>query len=110
DYFRTFRAGYREKRDLLVEGLESAGLDVIIPEGTFFVLVDHRKYGLPDDRAFCRYLIEEAGVAAIPVSAFHHDGDQPGGGGRELVRFAFCKNESVLLEAISRLQRLRAGG
>ena len=110
EYFRVFRHDYRMKRDLLVAGLESAGLDVIIPEGTFFVLVDHRKYGLPDDRAFCRHLMAEAGVAAIPVSAFHHDGDEPDGGGRELVRFAFCKNERVLLDAISRLQRLQAGG
>jgi len=109
-YFESFRDEYSRKRDILVDGLAASGLEVIPPEGTYFALIDHTAHGLPDDRAFCRYLLEEAGVAAIPVSAFHHDGDVPGGGGRNLVRFAFCKTEAVLEEAISRLQRLRAGG
>ena len=109
-YFESFRDEYRARRDLLVDGLAAAGLDVICPQGTYFALVDHRSMGLPDDRAFCRFLLDEAGVAAIPCSAFHHDGDRPGGGGRDLVRFAFCKTEPVLSEAITRLKRLKAGG
>ena len=109
-YFQEFRDAYRRKRELMVTGLASAGLDVIVPEGTYFALIDHTSYGLPDDRAFCQHLIEEAGVAAIPVSAFHHDGHEPGGGGRNLVRFAFCKTEAVLTQAINQLRRLTAGG
>lgn len=108
-YFQEFRDEYRRKREILVEGLGSAGFDVIPPEGTYFALIDHTSYGLPDDRAFCQHLIDEAGVASIPVSAFHHDGDQPGGGGRNLVRFAFCKTEAVLNQAIEQLKRVQAG-
>jgi aspartate/methionine/tyrosine aminotransferase len=100
-YDETFRAEYRLKRDLLVEGLVTAGFEVMPPEGTYFVIVDHRPFGFEDDRAFCTHLIDAVGVAAIPVSAFHHDG-----GGRDLVRFAFCKSEEVLKEAIDRLGRL----
>jgi aspartate/methionine/tyrosine aminotransferase len=109
-YFSEFREEYSRKRELLLEGLESAGLNVIEPQGTYFALIDHTSYGLPDDRTFCQHLIDEVGVAAIPVSAFHHDGDTPGGGGRNLVRFAFCKTELVLKQAITQLRRLNAGG
>ncbi len=53
-------------------------------------------------RAFCRELVERAGVVAIPTSAFYDDADA----GRTLVRFAFCKRPHVLDEALARLRRL----
>ena len=67
------------------------------------MLADHTAFGLPDDTAFCRHLIERAGVAAIPPSAFYHDPAD----GRRLVRFAFCKDEQTLREALERLAVLR---
>ena len=51
-----------------------------------------------DDVAFCRHITEQAGVTAIPVSAFY-ESDAP----RHYARFAFCKREEVLDEAIARL-------
>ena len=106
EYFTTLRAEYLEKRNLLCDGLEDVGLDVIRPQGTYFALVDHTSTGHGSDRAFCNHLLEKAGVAAIPVSAFHHDGHKKGGGGQNLTRFAFCKTHEVLEEALSRLRRL----
>ena len=102
--FEDLRRDHRERRDLLVEGLDAAGLHPIVPEGTYFVLADVGRLGITDDRAFCDRLLREVGVAAIPTSAFHHDG-RPGP-----VRFAFCKRREVLLEAIDRLGRLRRPG
>ncbi len=90
---------YRAKRDLLCDGLERAGLTPTIPEGTYFVLADHSALGIGDDQAFCRWLIEEAGVAAIPPSVFYADPAE----GHDLVRFAFCKDDDVLTAAIDRL-------
>ncbi|MBN8898225.1 MAG: aminotransferase, partial [Rhodospirillales bacterium] len=58
-----------------------------------------------DDVAFCRHITEEAGVAAIPVSAFYEEGDAP----RHYARFAFCKRPEVLAEAIARLEAHFAG-
>jgi aspartate/methionine/tyrosine aminotransferase len=98
-FFDDLRAGYASKRDLLVAGLAEAGLKPFLPEGTYFVMADHRALGQPDDRAFCRWLVETAGVAAIPPSVFFHNPEDGSG----LVRFAFCKGEATLREAISRL-------
>jgi aspartate/methionine/tyrosine aminotransferase len=54
--------------------------------------------GLRDDAAFCRRLVAEAGVAAIPVSAFYADASM-----RSVVRFCFAKNDATLDGAAARL-------
>jgi aspartate/methionine/tyrosine aminotransferase len=102
-YFDDLVASYRAKRDLLAEGLDEIGLKVFVPQGTYFMMADHSSLGLGDDVAFVNYLIETVGVAAIPPSAFYHDKSEA----RDLVRFAFCKDEGTLREAIDRLRRLR---
>jgi aspartate/methionine/tyrosine aminotransferase len=102
-YYRQYVQDYRRRRDLLVEGLAGIGFEVYPPQGTYFVLADHTAFGFADDSAFCRHLIERAGVAAIPPSAFYHDPAD----GRRLVRFAFCKDEQTLREALGRLAALR---
>ena len=103
-YFDDLAASYRVKRDLLAEGLDGIGLKVFLPEGTYFVMADHSGFGLGDDVAFVNHLIESVGVAAIPPSAFYHDKTEA----KNLVRFAFCKDEATLREAIGRLRRLRS--
>ena len=72
-YYAQLTDFYRSKRDRLVAGLRSIGLEVYEPQGTYFVLADHTRFGFPDDVAFCRHLIEHVGVAGIPPSAFYHD-------------------------------------
>jgi N-succinyldiaminopimelate aminotransferase len=93
--------GLARRRDLLVEGLRAAGFTVYPPRGTYFVVTDVAPLGFDDGAAFCWRLPELIGVAAVPVSVFCADPDL----GRTLVRFAFCKREEVLAEAVSRLQR-----
>jgi N-succinyldiaminopimelate aminotransferase len=99
DYFHGLRASLEAKRDLLCDGLEAAGLQVLRPAGTYFANVD---LGDVDGMAWCRALPERCGVVAIPDVAFY---DEPARG-RSLVRFAFCKRDDVLEEAVSRLKRL----
>jgi len=53
-----------------------------------------------DDVAFCRQMTVEAGVTAIPVSAFYE-----GNGPSHFVRFAFCKREEMLKAALERLAK-----
>ncbi len=105
-YYEEFLAGYRSKRQLLVEGLKRLGFTTYSPAGTYFVLVDHTPFGFESDVAFCRHLIENIGVAAIPTSVFYHDPID----GRSLVRFAFCKTDETLHEALRRLEALRKRG
>ena len=99
-YFEELLTSYRARRDELVSGLEALGFGVRPPEGTYFVLADHTRFGFPDDVAFCRHLIEEVGVATIPPSAFYHDP----AAGRSLIRFAFCKSIETLRAALERMR------
>jgi len=104
-YFRELAEDLRRKRDLLSEGLNRLGFATLPAEGSYFVVADIRAHaGGRDDVAFCRDLIVEAGVAAIPVSAFY-DG-AVGGAPGHLIRFAFCKREEILREALARLERV----
>ena len=78
------------------------GCATIRPDGTYFVTVDLTSVGESDGAAFCRSLPDRCGVVAVPNSVFYLDPAR----GRHLVRFAFCKQESVLEEAASRLATL----
>jgi len=102
EYFEAFRADLAGKRDLLAVGLADLGLGVIVPQGTYFVTTDIRPLGYDDGLAFCRELPGRAGVVAIPHQVFCDDPSI----GAPYVRWAFCKQPSVLTEA---LDRLRAG-
>jgi aspartate/methionine/tyrosine aminotransferase len=104
NYFSDLAASYRSKRDLLAGGLDRIGLRVFVPEGTYFMMADHSQFGLGDDVAFVNHLIDRVGVAAIPPSAFYHLKSEA----KDLVRFAFCKDEETLRAAIERLKRLVA--
>ncbi len=101
-YYADLTELYRAKRDRLVTGLRSIGMEVFEPEGTYFALADHRRFGFPNDVAFVEHLITEVGVAAIPPSAFYQTTDE----GSHLVRFAFCKDDAVIDEALSKLADL----
>ncbi|MFI8857393.1 pyridoxal phosphate-dependent aminotransferase [Streptomyces prasinus] len=101
-YFDAFRADHRRKRDLLADGLRSAGFEVYRPRGTYFITADIAPFGEKDAYAFCRALPGRCGVVAVPVSVFYDDPEA----GRSQVRFAFCKKDEVLTEAAVRLQRL----
>ncbi len=101
-YFDELVASYRSKRDLLAGGLQALGFDVFTPAGAYYILADHRRFGFADDVSFVHHMVEQAGVAAIPPSAFYSDPAD----GKDLVRFAFCKTEPVLVEALSRMRAL----
>ncbi len=93
------RAALQDKQHRLATGLRAAGFGVRRSEGTYFVCADVRPLGYSDGLRFCRELPSRAGVVAVPVQAFVDD-PAPW---RHLVRFAFCKRDEVLDEAIARL-------
>lgn len=103
DYFPQMRAQYQHKRDMLVSALREAGLRPFASHGTYFVLAGIEHLGFGDDLAFCRWLTEEVGVAAIPPSAFYCQEHKDLG--QRMARFAFCKREEVLVEARERMCR-----
>ena len=97
-FYQEMRLDYMGKRDLLATGLKSAGFEPHIPQGTYFLMAGHP--AAVDDRRFCRELVVNAGVVTIPPSVFYNRPEQGSG----LVRFAFCKDEEVLQEAVERLK------
>jgi N-succinyldiaminopimelate aminotransferase len=105
EYFRHVAHALGQHRDLLVTGLAEAGLPVISPQATYFATVDVRPVQPDGDGwAFCRTLPERAGVVAVPTEVFY--APEHAAMGRHLVRFAFCKREEVLGEAVARLRRM----
>jgi N-succinyldiaminopimelate aminotransferase len=104
EHFERLRLDLQRRRDALVAGLVEAGLPVIVPQATYFATVDVRPVQADGDGlAFCRDLPHRAGVVAIPVGPFYDPADVHLG--RHLVRFAFCKRDEVLAEAVQRLRR-----
>ena len=101
-YFQELGAMYLSKRDRLLAGLTDAGLKAYAPEGSYFIIADISGRGFADDVAFCRHLVTEVGVAAIPPSVFYSPEHKHLGQG--MARFAFCKTEAVLDEAVRRLK------
>jgi N-succinyldiaminopimelate aminotransferase len=101
-FYADLAIGLARKRDLLADGLRTAGFTVHPTRGTYFIVTDVAPLGFDDGGAFCWRLPELIGVAAVPVSVFCADPDL----GRTLVRFAFCKRDEVLAEAVSRLSAL----
>ncbi len=102
DFFDDYAAQMQSKRDRLVDGLDKAGFDVIVPQGTYFVTVDITALGETDGIDFCMSLPQRCGVVAVPTQVFYDNPET----GRRLVRFAFCKRDEVLDEASRRLRQL----
>jgi aspartate/methionine/tyrosine aminotransferase len=97
-YFEDMRKNFARSRDRFTDGLRSLGFDVIPSQGTYFVNIDIAPLGETDDVAFCRRLVLEHGVAAIPVSAFYAEGAV-----KNVVRFCFAKKDSTLDAGLERL-------
>ncbi|TMP34847.1 aminotransferase [Pseudoalteromonas rubra] len=92
---------YQHKRDLLVEALQPGRFTILPSEGSYFLLLDYSAISSLDDVRFCEYLVEEVGVAAIPLSVFY-----AGGSTDKVIRLCFAKEDSTLQEAAKRLCQL----
>ncbi len=106
-YFTQLAQEMDTKRQILSAGLARVGFGVLPCQGSYFVMADITPLakGL-DDMAFSRLLSEQAGVTTIPASAFYDA--QSGTPPRNLIRFAFCKREEVLIEAVARLEQWKS--
>ncbi len=104
DYFEGMRAGFRTARDDMVAALGEAGFVTLAAEGTYFASIDLAASGIDvDDVAFCERAVREAGVAAIPVSAFYEE--EPV---RSVVRLCFAKQPETIAAGVAKLARAKA--
>jgi aminotransferase len=112
EYYARLGKEYLARRNRMLGILEQAGFRCFRPSGAYYIMTDISAFGFLDDVAFARHLVARAGagVAAVPGSSFYassSDGSRAGGG-RQMIRFAFCKTEATLAEAATRLGSLRA--
>ena len=121
-YYDYLAEDYRSKRQILMEALSGAGMKPLLPPGSFFIMADTSSIPdewfydemaskptrampaspMPRDWALARWLTQEVGVTAIPPSAFYSSPNVPLA--KNLLRFAFCKNEDTLREGQRRLE------
>ncbi|MEI7637977.1 MAG: aminotransferase class I/II-fold pyridoxal phosphate-dependent enzyme, partial [Syntrophus sp. (in: bacteria)] len=100
-YYRSLLDTYTEKRGVFLKSLDEAELAYVIPQGAYYVLVDISEFNVNDDIAFCEWLTQYLGVAAVPGSSFFHEPTH------HLIRFHFAKKTETLKEAGRRLLGIR---
>jgi aspartate aminotransferase len=85
------RDEFRQRRDMLVKGFQELGVDLVKPQGAFYLFP---KVG--DGDAIVPKLAK-AGVIAVPGSAF-------GPGGKEHIRLSYASSWKNLEEALKRMR------
>jgi methionine aminotransferase len=98
---RELAGFYQAKRDRFRELLSGSRFKLPDVHGGYFQLADYSAVRDTDDLNFCEWMVREAGVAAIPVSAFYESAPDA-----KLVRFCFAKNDETLQAAAERLCNL----
>ncbi len=94
-------AFYQAKRDRFNAGMEKSRFQFTPAAGTYFQVMDYSAISELPDTEFVLWLIEQAGVAAIPLSVFYQQPPE-----MRLVRFCFAKSETTLDQAAERLCRI----
>jgi methionine aminotransferase len=89
---------YQEKRDYFRKLLKNSRFELMPCEGTYFQVASYAAISDENDIDFCKRLIVEHGVAAIPISTFYADGKD-----LKIIRFCFAKDNATLEEAAKRL-------
>jgi aminotransferase len=101
-YFHGLASTYEHKRNLMLEALSPLGFVCSVPQGAYYVMANIERFGLGNDIEFCRRLVNDAGVAAVPGSSFFSQGSA----GSQWIRFCFAKKPETIAAAAERLARL----
>lgn len=102
DYYDNLLEKYTHKRDLFLKGLDDLKLSHTTPQGAYYVLLDISEFGYESDLKFCEDLASKVGVGAVPGSSFFREPVN------HLIRLHFAKRDETLLDALNRLESLRA--
>lgn len=94
-------AFYQQKRDFFRALLKNTPFSLLPCEGTYFQAASYASISQENDVDFCKRLVLEYGVAAIPLSAFYADQKDS-----KIIRFCFAKDEATLVAAAKRLEKL----
>ncbi len=101
-HYLQLPAFYQARRDFFASLLAGSKFRLLPVGGAYFQVADYSAICDKDDLSFCEWLVAQAGVAAIPVSAFYETPPP----GMKLIRFCFAKSDAILRAGAERLQRL----
>jgi methionine aminotransferase len=97
-WYAELAAFYEARRDFFRGALASSRFELLPCRGTYFQLAGYERISDEGDKALTMRLTREIGVASIPVSAFHANGED-----RRVLRFCFAKSEETPARAAERL-------
>jgi methionine aminotransferase len=92
---------FQNKRDLFLDLMKGSRFTPLHSSGSYFQLMKYDRISEEADKDFVIRLTKEAGVAAIPVSAFYQDGKDD-----KVIRFCFAKKDETLRAAAERLCKI----
>ena len=102
-WFAAMPGEMQASRDRLTEALRREGFAVLPSQGTYFLNVDLAASGVAEgDVDFTMRAVKQAGVAAIPISAFYEEDPVT-----NLIRLCFPKRDATLDEGARRLAKAR---
>lgn len=101
DYYNDLQMKYTEKKNLLLNGLDSLKIPHTTPQGAYYVLLDISEFNYDSDLVFCEELAEKVGVGAVPGSSFFKEPEN------RYIRLHFAKKNGTLNEALNRLADMR---
>jgi len=121
NYFEKTRKDYVKKYELFSKVFDDLGLPYTVAQGGYFLLVNLSKLKIPEDYAYpdaiadrgtldfklAYWLIKEIGVVGIPPTEFLSPNNRVGNGLEKCLRFAVCKDDAVLLDAVEKLKKLK---
>ena len=105
EYYKTLSANYLARREFLAGPLRDAGFRFSEPDGAYYFFAEFSALSRDDDVTFAKWMTREIGIATVPGSSFYRPNAAEG---KRYVRFAFCKKQSTLEQAVERLSKLRA--
>jgi len=100
-YYDELKGKYTYRKEILSNEIQNAGLKFLTPQGAYYILVDISEFGFDSDREFCRWMIENIGIAAVPGSSFFRDNNS-------YIRLHFAKDEDTLRQVGERLARIKS--
>ncbi len=104
-YYTKLSDDYKAKREFLSGALREAGFKFATPDGAYFIMADFSELDDRDDVTFAKWMTKEIQVATVPGSSFYRPGAPEG---KRYIRFAFCKKNETLEQAVENLSRLKA--
>ncbi|UIR55658.1 methionine aminotransferase [Sphingobacterium sp. SRCM116780] len=92
---------FEEKRNYLIEGIQSSKFTVLPSQGTYFLNIDYAAISDEPELLFAERLIVEKKIALIPISAFYTENLN-----QHILRVCFAKKAETLVQAVDLLNNI----